>query len=146
MHHVLLGGIGQIRAFANLPDCVRPVAVPVRIIGGIKQSMFQSPANSIRNRFLAAFDAKENPPARHIFARQLAEVGSFIETALLDFFVEAIHHVRHPTDPRFQISDAEFGKPFKYAADNRRDHSHHLFCRMIDRVSRKKFPEALPAQ
>jgi hypothetical protein len=27
MHHVLLGGIGQIRAFANLPDCVRPVAV-----------------------------------------------------------------------------------------------------------------------
>src|SRR5438046_2397181 len=123
-----------------------PVAVPMRIVGRIQQRVVELPPNGVGNSLFAAFDAEEDTSAFNVLARQLGEIRRFFRPAFLHFLVKTIHHIGHPADPGFEISDTERRKTFEHAADDRRDQGHHLFGGMINGVRRKKFSKALAAE
>src|SRR5512145_3322149 len=118
MEHFLLSVLRKVFASAYCANRVRPVAVPMWIIRGIKQRVVQAPTNRVRNCFLAAFNAEKNATAGDILTWELGQIGSLVGAALLHLFVEPVHHVRNPADPRFQVSDAERWKALEYPAND----------------------------
>src|SRR5262249_3799956 len=115
----------EVLPLQELVHRVRPLAIPVRIVGGVEDVILAEPARHVRNRLLFGLAGEVRTAACHVFARfGLAERR--IPWTLLELAVHVLHEERHPADARLHEADAQALELLEEAAVDATDQGDHL--------------------
>src|SRR6266481_2923871 len=130
----------EVFAVQELVDRVRPLAVPVRVVGRIEDMILADPAGDVRDRLLLGLAREVSAAAGYILARlRLAERR--IPRPLLELAVHVLHEERHPAGARLHEADAQTLELLEEPAVDAADHGDHLLGRVSPRVHRQEITE-----